>query len=226
MPKWLETTLSVSLTAAAITIATTLVVRELRVASQASASQQPRENVYHPNWRNYLDSGVRIGRADAPVQLIEFADLECPFCRQFHVGALAEIRASYHDAIAVTYVHFPLRMHRFASMAAHAAQCAAESARFEAFVGAVYANQDSLGLKDWSSFAVDAGVADMPGFLTCLDDPATAVRVQAGRQLGDSLGITGTPTFLLNGWQLAATPSAAQLSTMIDRILVGDSPVK
>src|SRR5437773_2432263 len=67
-----------------------------------------------------------MGREDAPVTLVEFTDVECPFCRQFHLTTFAELKENYVDTGKVRFVSrdLPLDVHRNALKAAHASRCA------------------------------------------------------------------------------------------------------
>src|SRR5438093_351413 len=108
---------------------------------------------YKSDWRDLLRYGRTVGSVAAPIQIIEFADLECPACRVFNNTMLAAARQTYRERLAVTFVHFPLSFHRFARPGAVAAECANVQGHFGEFVDLVYEKQDSLGFKSWSSFA-------------------------------------------------------------------------
>jgi hypothetical protein len=78
------------------------------------------------------------------------------------------VRARYPKDVGLFFVHFPLPMHRFARPAARATECAGLQGKFGQMVDAVYNKQDSLGLKSWSDYGRDAGVADTVAFrLAC-----------------------------------------------------------
>jgi protein-disulfide isomerase len=160
---------------------------------------------YMASWRDILKMGVLAGDPGAPIKIVEFADLECPYCKRFHTR-LAELRRQYQDEIAVVYVHYPLPNHRFARAAARAAECADAAGRFTGFLDLVYAKQDSLGLKTWSAFAAEAGIRDTARFSRCASSTAPMNRVDQGVAFGKDIGILGTPTVIINGWRFAAPP--------------------
>jgi protein-disulfide isomerase len=223
-----ENALSWALTAAALAIAVVAVRREF--FSGSTVAPQPRilaakgEVAREPHWQQLVDQGIRTGDADAPIHLVEFLDLECPACRGFHLRTLREARETYGPQLAVTFVHTPLPRHRFARLAAHAAECAGQQSRFYDFVDAIFARHDSLGLKPWTSYAADAGVADVTRFAACLTT-APAARIDSGFALAERFGITGTPTVLVNGWRFPAPPTMPELSRVIDDLLAGREPV-
>lgn len=200
-------------------VALTVFVRRESAASR-SANARPGVDTYHAEWRTYLSSGTRIGPANAPVQVIELADFECPGCRAFyHAWSAATTR--FGDSIALTYVHFPLTYHRFAMRTATAAECANAQGRFADMYALLFSKQDSIGLKSIEAFARDAHVTDSIAFRTCLSQPDTLPAVRRGLALGKTLSLRATPTILVNGLQLARPPSAGQLMTMIERKLAG-----
>lgn len=89
---------------------------------------------------------------------------------------------------------------------------------------AVYAKQDSLGLKSWDSFAADAGIADTAATAHCATDPAPVKQIQAGQALGDQLQLHATPTVIVNGWRYPMSPSKTELKRAIDALVKGRAP--
>lgn len=209
--------LSVLITVAAIAIAAALVHREfVRGPAVAVEGGEPVEIA---DWQSLEAVGHWIGPSDAPVRLVEFADLECPFCRRFH-QAFSEVRSEVGDAVSLLYVHYPLASHRFALPSARAAECAAIQGAFAQFVDAVFRGQDSLGLKTFGSFARDAGIPDLDRFESCTaEQSATFERIDGGREAGERLGVSGTPTVIVNGWQHPRPPTAQELRQLVDSIL-------
>lgn len=158
-----------------------------------------------------------------PVTIIEFADLECPACRHFELGTLADVRQKYGSNVRSAFVHFPLSNHRYARPAAKAAECAHEQGKFQPFIEAVYKTQDSLGTKSWMSYALEAGVGDSSRYKTCLDGPGFA-RIDSGYSVAERLELPGTPTVMVNGWRFDGVPTVRQLSEVIDALLAGRKP--
>lgn len=117
----------------------------------------------------------------------------------------------------------PLDIHRFAAIAAHAAECANEQQAFGAFVDVVFAQQDSIGLKPWQRLGAEAGARDSVAFLACMDR-APHGRIDKGRNLAESLEIRGTPTIYVNGWRFLRPPSDEDLAATIDDVLEGRTP--
>jgi protein-disulfide isomerase len=87
----------------------------------------------------------------------------------------------------------------------------------------VFEKQDSLGLKSWSSFALDAGIQDTVMFARCAGDTVELPLVVRGRALGERIGVRGTPTILINGWRMPAPPYDS-LADIIKRVVDGSPP--
>jgi len=203
---------------------TGLVVRREFFAPSRSPAQVEQRPAFIKDWRVHLAKGIRIGPEQAPLQLLEFADFECPFCASFHKD-LKTLRVHYPTQVALTFVHFPLPMHRFAEPAARVAECAGDQGRFEPMYDLLFEQQDRFGLKPWSEFASEAGVADGAAFEACIKRIEPIPRVTDGKALGNKLDVQGTPTVVINGWKLGQPPKFEELDTMVKAILVGNSPV-
>lgn len=150
------------------------------------------------DWHAYAQGGHRTGPADSRVTIVMFSDYECPACKAAipHINALREKDPS---EISVVLRHFPIDGHLFAREAAEAAVCADEQGRFTEFDRLLFARTGELGKQSWVQFAVQAGVPDSATFAECLQDGRAAAAVQADIDAGTRLGVTGTPTLLVNG---------------------------
>jgi protein-disulfide isomerase len=216
--RWASRLLSIS----ALAIAIAIVRREWISAERLRGSdKRPLRMVeYDRSWRSMLAHAVSVGDTAAPIQLIEFVDLECPVCKVAHVGSIEPVRRRYGSRLSVSYVHFPIARHRFARISAQAAECAGDQGQFGDFLDAAFAKQDSFGLRPWNLYAKDAGITDTAAFARCLAAPQAKPRIDSGLALGRRKRVMGTPTFFVNGWQLSSTPSAEELSRIIDSITV------
>jgi protein-disulfide isomerase len=183
--------------------------------SRLSRSAQP---TFEVTWKDALLAGVRVGDSTSRVTIIVFNDLECPACGAFH-QTIQQVLAERGWDVSMVFVHFPLTKHRFALPAAQAAECAAAEGRFATFIEVVFAKQDSLGLKSWSSYAREAGVADTAAITRCAHDPTPAKRVEAGRELGLRWRVIGTPTVIVNGHRYASPPTKDEIGRVIREAL-------
>lgn len=165
------------------------------------------------SYQRYQAVGHRLGPSNASVTVVEFADFQCPYCaaaaRELHT-----LRARYPE-VAVVYRHYPLAAHPSAFAAAVAAVCADRFGRFEPFHDALFLQRDSLGKKAWSEFARDVGISDTAAFRTCLADSSALAQVNADRKDAQTLGIEGTPVFLINDLEVPGYPVKVRLEEYI-----------
>lgn len=204
-------------------VTTGLVIHRELLQRVPPSSERP-EPIFLEYWKSYLGKGYRLGPSDASVNIIEFADFECPACARFHKD-LKTLRTKYPSQISITYIHYPLPAHRFAESAAIAAECAGDQGRFEELHDQLFEQQSQIGLKSWHDFAAEAGTPDLSVFESCMREKVPLSRVMEGRQLGDEVDITGTPTVVVNGWLFFRPPSGKELQKMIESILGKKSPV-
>jgi protein-disulfide isomerase len=139
-----------------------------------------------------------IGRADAPVTLVEFADFQCPFCKKFHTGAYAELKKNYIDTGKVRFVSrdLPLEFHPFALRAAEAARCAGDQQKYWELRDALYSNSAPPN-DDVISKAVESLSLDRSAFQSCLTSEKYKADVRKDATEAATLQISGTPTFVL-----------------------------
>jgi protein-disulfide isomerase len=211
------------LTLAALAIAVSAVRREFFPTASAQRVAAESGPTFVDGWEKLTSVGIHTGARDAPIKIIEFTDLECPFCRVFH-HSLRAIGDKYGATVAHVFIHYPIATHRFARPAARAAECANDQGRFSSFIDVVFNKQDSLGLKTWTSYAQEAGLLDTVRFVSCIAHTATIPRIESGRLVGEQVGVQGTPTVIVNGWRLPGTPSDSQLVRVIEDILAGKKP--
>ncbi len=157
------------------------------------------------------------GGKDAPVTIVEFSDFQCPFCRAAE-PTLTAIRTKYGDRIKFVYMDFPLGMHAHALDAAVAGRCAAEQNKFWQFHDAMFADQGKLDPASLQQTAAKLGL-DAKKFDSCFKQRKVVAGVRADQAEGERLGVTGTPTFFINGRQMVGVESQASMAAMIDEEL-------
>jgi protein-disulfide isomerase len=146
-----------------------------------------------------LAGAPSLGRADAPVTLIEFSDFECPFCQRFNKTTFPEIRRDYVDSGKVRYVFldFPLeQMHPKARKAAEAAGCAAEQGKFWDMHDILFEVSPNLDVKLYPDYAKKLNL-DGAAFEQCLKSGKQSGRINGGLASGRSVGINATPSFII-----------------------------
>jgi protein-disulfide isomerase len=166
-------------------------------------------------WREFAETGLRLGPPNAPVTITAFSDFQCPFCKQLN-GVLDTLRREYPSEIAVVFRHYPLEnIHAYAHQAALAAECANAQGRFAEFGDSVFAHQEALAQASWTHLAATAGVADTVTFRRCLLDSTFAGHIQRDVAAGKRLSVTGTPTVLVDGWRLRGPNSHHAIDSLI-----------
>jgi protein-disulfide isomerase len=139
-----------------------------------------------------------IGREDAPVTLVEFADYQCPYCKRFHTDAYAELKKTYIDTGKVRFISrdLPLEFHPFALKAAEATRCAGDQNKYwelrdALFSSATPPNDEAIAK------AVETLALNKTAFQACMSEEKYKAVVQKDAQDAAKLQISGTPTFVL-----------------------------
>lgn len=217
MAALLDRALTVALTLATVTIAGSLVYRVVKSPAPVAAVSAERAATFHQQWEQFTRWGITThGDTTAALTVVEFADLECPACREFH-AMLREFVQEHRDRVRVVYLAFPLPSHRLAMPAARAVDCLGSAAESAALIDAFYQGQDSIGIKSWSKFAVDAGISDTARVTQCAVTKVPVPRVDSSFALARRLKLPGTPTVLINGWQMPGTPTRSQLDSALSK---------
>jgi protein-disulfide isomerase len=167
--------------------------------------------------------GVTAGPDDAPVQILVFSDYQCPGCAHWATQIEPMIKSEFvaTGKVRLTYYDFPLGgnfKHSF--VASRAARCAGDQGRFWEYHDGLMAQQQqwsysgSTPTSYFISLASSLGV-EQRQFESCLRSDAHAEVVTANRVLGETLGVTGTPTVFLNGRQLRDWQNYGSVRTAI-----------
>jgi protein-disulfide isomerase len=149
--------------------------------------------------RTSLADAPMLGRADAPVTIVEFSDYQCPFCQRFFATTLPALKKDYIDSGKVRYVFrdFPLdELHPNARKAAEAAHCAGEQGKYWAMHNVLFRNSRALAPAQLTRHAGTIGV-DEAKFARCLSSGRHAARVERGVTDGAAAGVRGTPGFVI-----------------------------
>ncbi len=209
---------TVVLVLCAVIITVLVVRRELFTPAPASSAATSVTVLEASVWADLPRQGHRTGPADAGVEIVEFYDYECPFCRRAQT-TLAALRARYPDEVAVIHRHFPLSIHPQAVPAAIAVECAGAQGRFEAYHALLFEAQDALAQAPWDRLAEAAAVPDLARFRACVEAEAPAQQVETDRRLVESLGIRKIPSLIVNGTVYAGALRFEELERIVEQAL-------
>jgi protein-disulfide isomerase len=170
------------------------------------------------------NQGQVIGSDTAPVEIVEFADFECPACGQFANITEPDVRQRLVNTgrVRFRFMHFPLNIHRNALAAHLAAWCAAEQGKFWEMHDAIFQNQDR-----WNSQATsrpDRVLGDLARRIgvnaeqydACVSSRKFHPQIQANVQEGLRLGVGSTPTFIIGNKRIAEVVSYDELKRYVD----------
>lgn len=138
------------------------------------------------------------GPATARVTIVKFEDFHCPYCKRVQ-STLAQVLTRYGDKVRIVHRDFPLdNAHPDARKAHEAGRCAHAQGKFWDYHDLLYAHSPKTSPEELKAYARDAGL-DLPAFEQCLESGAMAAAVEADVEQGNQLGLTGTPSFFING---------------------------
>jgi len=168
-----------------------------------------------------LAGAPSIGAADAPVTIVEFSDLECPYCKQ-ESATLDQLMNAEPGKFRVVFKYYPLiAIHPWSMQAAKTAVCVAQQnpAQFWNFERSVFGAQEQITPETAATrlrdFAEESGAK--PDLLNaCLAAPATQQAVEASIANGKRVGVTSTPTLFINGRIIPGAVAEEQLKLLVN----------
>jgi protein-disulfide isomerase len=160
-----------------------------------------------------------VGPVDAPITIVQFSDFNCGFCQRFHTETFPELMAAYPDRIRFVYRDFPVTSQE-SFFAAQAAQCAGDQDAFWDFHDLLFTGGLGLGTEAYAAYAEQLGL-DAQALLACVTDGTHAQGVEDDARFAAGLGVSGTPTFFINGLPMVGAQPLAQFQQVIDAELEG-----
>ena len=168
------------------------------------------------DWGGYV-----VGDADAPVEIIEYADFECPACRVWLVLTVHDLkrRLVASGRVRFSFRDFPL--HQNSIQAHHAAACADEQGMFEQMHDKLFDTQNEwtgrAGVEGrFHDYAGQIGV-DLARYDECMGEGRYRARIQASREGGAEMGVTGTPAVFVGGTKYAGL-AYDQIKAIVDSL--------
>jgi len=198
-------------------------VRQIRQQMEADASDPGDDDEADP--KPVLNT-VRFNVAGYPVQgnpkaslvMVEFTDFQCPYCARYHSASFPALKKAYIDSQRMRYVtvDFPLSFHELAFKAAEAAHCGERQGQYWAMHERLFRATPNLQADALVGMAQELGL-NLASFKSCLESASTADLVKHGLAEANTLGVEGTPTFIIG---------RAEGSVVRGRMLVGAYPTQ
>ncbi len=189
----------------------------------------PREVIANPSIDQVMRSSgplteMALGRVDAPVTLIKYASMTCPYCRQFQMEAFPELKRQYIDTGKLRYIvrEFPIGFQ--SGLATIALRCVSEDKFFQAY-DRLMRQQNSWASQEVRPEPIVKALSDLgltrDRLEACRNDTNLVQALNAIKERGRNLGIVGTPNFFINGRLVKSTLTLNDVKAIIDPILTG-----
>lgn len=162
------------------------------------------------------DDDPAIGPADAPVTIVEFSDFRCAYCKRWHEEVFTALLAQYGDQLRFVYRDYPVVG---GQTAAEASECADEQGVYWDYHSALFSDPAAYSsVDDYVTLAEDM-LLDEQDFRSCLESGRYSTEVNQDMTEARFYGVSGTPTFFINGIMLVGAQPLAQFQAIIDQEL-------
>jgi protein-disulfide isomerase len=187
------------------------------VANAPTAAPEPGRP--DPNRRYSVDTkgSPTKGNPDAKLAIVEFSDFQCPFCRRV-TPTISQIQREYGDKVRIVFKHRPLEMHPKAPAAHAAAEAAFRQGKFWEMHDLIFGNQENMSPEQYVEYAKQLHL-DVARFQRDVASAEVKARIDADVAEADKLGVTGTPTFFVNGRYLSGAQPFPVFKQLIDQEL-------
>jgi len=160
------------------------------------------------------DDDPVLGKADAPITLIEFTDYQCPFCGRVR-QTVSQILEEYKGKVRYVIRDFPLSFHKDALKAHEGAHCAADQGKYWEMNKKLFADQSKIQVEDLKKYAAEIKL-DAKKFADCLDSGKYTEKVRKSQEYGEKIGVSGTPAFFINGRMISGARPFEAFKEIID----------
>lgn len=175
-------------------------LKQTTQANQPAAAQPQQPTI--GDVRPVTDQDHILGNKNAKVTIVEYSDLECPFCKRFH-PTLQQALKEYPNDVRWVYRHFPLeQLHSKAKQEAAATECANEQGKFWEMTDKIFAvtpSNNGLNLDDLPKLAQESGVANIQQFQSCLSSGKYDQHIADDIADAQAAGGQGTPYSVVLG---------------------------
>ncbi|WP_242018401.1 thioredoxin domain-containing protein [Pseudanabaena sp. FACHB-1998] len=191
--------------------------------SQAQKEEEARDKILsqvRQEPRLLLRNSPITGSSSQKIIFAEFSDFECPYCAKAH-AVVKEFMASNQNDVTLVYKHFPLKdIHAQAEPAALASWAALQQNRFWEYHDALFEQQKKLGEDFYVELAKSLNL-DLAKFNRDRQSAEAKTAIQKDVELGKSIGVRGTPSYLVNGVFFSGVPDIKDLQGLINQIKSG-----
>jgi len=157
------------------------------------------------------------GPVFAKVTIVEFSDFQCPFCGGAY-PIIEEVMKAYPTTVRLVWKNQPLSFHANAYPSAEAAEAAREQGKFWDMYGLMFTHQAQLSAAKYQEWAKTIGL-DMDKFNQAIQQHRNKSRIDQDMKLAGSVGVTGTPTFFINGKMMVGSPGVNGWKNVVDQEL-------
>lgn len=188
-----------------------------RQQEEVQKSRQSFLQQFKTNPQALIGSSPSTGATAQKIVLVEFSDFQCPYCSRAH-NTVNQFMAKYQGKVTLVYKHFPLiSIHPQAMPAAKAAWAAQQQGKFWEYHNALFEQQKQLGEELYGAIAKKLNL-NLAKFNSDRQSPAATAAIQKDMQLGQSLGLEGTPFFILNGETFSGAVDLSEMEKVLARV--------
>ncbi|NQZ85868.1 MAG: DsbA family protein [Nanoarchaeales archaeon] len=167
-----------------------------------------------------IEGEPTLGNADAPVTIVEYSDYECPFCGKFFSESYSQLKEQYIDTglVKLVFKDFPLGFHNLAVPASAAANCVQSQlgdAKYFEMHDKIFSTQSSLSVANLKVWALEIGVEESE-FTSCIESEEILSEINEDLAEGSRHGVSGTPSFFINGNLIVGAQPFSVLAQMIE----------
>lgn len=167
------------------------------------------------SWRNLITGRVPVmGTPTARFKIVEFSDYQCPFCALADRDLATFVSRHVGDVVVYRY-DMPLQdIHHYAYAAAIAANCAEAQGVREPYQSLLFRHQREFAALDWAALGKQAGITNDNSFAQCIQSRTPLDHIRKDVEIGKAMGISGTPSCVVDGEILSGGVSAEKLEAI------------
>ena len=162
-----------------------------------------------------IDQSPVWGPLDSPVTIVEFSDYMCSACKNGHNTEVKQIKKLYKGKIKWIFKDFPLERHKGAKELANAARCAGEQGKFWDYQDFIFSSNQYPDIREQRRYAEYSGL-NLNKFDDCIKTKKYIPMIEKDIKDGQNVGVSYTPTFIINGQLISGMPTIEKFKKLID----------